>query len=83
MPTTIEKAALAEQNAESKRQLASNEIAARLITRHIGRMNEAWHEIDALNTNYPHAPVGNSWQTVRGITSQLTAMVKSWDNKEK
>ena len=60
-------------------EIERNEIAARLIVRHIGRLNEAWHEIDALNSQWPNAPVGTTWRTFRSIADHMNALIKTWD----
>ena len=63
-------------------ELEHNEIAARLIVRHIGRMNEAWTEINALHRLHPDAPVGTTWSTFRSISDQMRALIKTFDGED-
>ncbi len=55
-------------------EIAQDEIAARLIIRHIGRINEAWISIQAINRSFPSAQVGANWTTFYKMASQMTEL---------
>jgi len=63
-------------------EVRRNEIAARLIARHIARLSESFHEIDALNYQCPLAPVGTSWDTFRHVAMKMSAMIKIFDGEK-
>lgn len=60
-------------------EIETNRVAASIIQREIGTMHMAWLKIKSIDDNWPDAPVGISWDTLKHINRQINAMIKEWE----
>ena len=60
-----------------------DEIARKLITRHVGRLVDAWINIGALQDNYPGSTSDHDWDVLEQIQGEILYAIELPRNKEK
>ena len=59
-----------------------NEIAAKIISREVSKMLQAWTIIYSTDRSFPEAPVGRSWDSLKWVRDEMSFMITEWDKED-